>query len=192
MPGFSYGLPAEECITGSKLREIPGTVCFGCYAMKGTYKLWAYVVKPAQYKHLAAIEHPQWVDAMTVLIGRTKSKYFRWHDSGDLQSTEHLRRIAEIARRLPRVKFWLPTQEYQFVREYLRKGKPFPRNLVVRISAHLIDGPHADLGLPTSGVHSDKVPASCYECPSRYQDNQCGDCRACWTKTVKHVSYHEH
>ena len=37
MPGLSYSLPAWECKTGSKLRKVPGTPCFGCYALKGNY-----------------------------------------------------------------------------------------------------------------------------------------------------------
>ena len=37
MPGYAYGLPAWECKTGGKLAKVPGSVCFGCYAMKGNY-----------------------------------------------------------------------------------------------------------------------------------------------------------
>ena len=38
MPGPSYNLPAAACITGAKLAKIPGTVCYGCYALKGRYR----------------------------------------------------------------------------------------------------------------------------------------------------------
>ena len=37
MPGLSYSLPAWACKTGQKLAKIPGTPCYGCYAMKGNY-----------------------------------------------------------------------------------------------------------------------------------------------------------
>ena len=37
MPGWSYGLPAKECKTGSKLRKVKGSTCHGCYALKGCY-----------------------------------------------------------------------------------------------------------------------------------------------------------
>ena len=30
MPGWAYGLPAAECKTGSKLAQVPGSVCSGC------------------------------------------------------------------------------------------------------------------------------------------------------------------
>src|SRR5262245_26001367 len=110
MPGFAYGLPAEECITGSKLRDVEGSVCQECYALKGFYKLYAKTVKPAQYKHLDAIAHPQWVNAMVTLLHSYKEVgYFRWHDSGDLQSVDHLRKIVLVAEGCPEIRFWLPT-----------------------------------------------------------------------------------
>ena len=34
MPGLSYSLPAWACQTGAKLRKVPGTPCYGCYALK--------------------------------------------------------------------------------------------------------------------------------------------------------------
>ena len=37
MPGWSIGIPAAECKTGSKLRLIPKSVCADCYALKGCY-----------------------------------------------------------------------------------------------------------------------------------------------------------
>jgi len=53
MPGWSYGIPAKECKTGSKLAKIPGTVCHGCYALKGCYLFPN--VQAAQYKRLLLI-----------------------------------------------------------------------------------------------------------------------------------------
>ena len=37
MPGWSIGIPAKECNTGSKLVNVEGSVCEGCYALKGCY-----------------------------------------------------------------------------------------------------------------------------------------------------------
>ena len=37
MPCPTYNTPASLCVTGSKLRDIEGTTCEGCYAMKGNY-----------------------------------------------------------------------------------------------------------------------------------------------------------
>ena len=38
MPGYAYNLPAWKCITGVKLQAVEGSVCAGCYAMKGRYR----------------------------------------------------------------------------------------------------------------------------------------------------------
>jgi hypothetical protein len=194
MPAYSYGLPAEECITGSKLASIAGTVCSECYALKGFYKTYAKTVKPAQYRRLESLTDPRWVSAMVTLISSSKkTTYFRWHDSGDLQSVEHLRKIVAVAVALPSVHFWLPTREYAIVEEYLKSGAVFPRNLVVRLSAHKVDGPVPDVdGCKVSSVFTEMVPRGARECPSRFQNNECGYCRACWDSKVKHVSYHKH
>ena len=82
MPGFAIGIPAKECKTGSKLRKIKGSVCYGCYALKGCYVFPD--VQAAQYKRLRAISHPLWVKAMAQQINSKRSKVFRWHDSGDV------------------------------------------------------------------------------------------------------------
>ena len=79
MPGYAYGLPAWECKTGGKLAKVPGSVCFGCYAMKGNYVRFPEIRK-AQYRRLAALKHPQWVEAMAAVINSqavSKHKVFR-------------------------------------------------------------------------------------------------------------------
>ena len=95
MPGYSYGLPAWECKTGSKLALIPGTVCFGCYAKRGFYSMYKGV-KAAQYTRLKSITRPQWVRAMASQINSFKCKEFRWHDAGDIQSVKHLLKIFKV------------------------------------------------------------------------------------------------
>ena len=37
MPGLSYSLPAWACQTGSKLRKVKTSPCYGCYALKNNY-----------------------------------------------------------------------------------------------------------------------------------------------------------
>ena len=109
MPGWAYGLPAKECKTGGKLQKVPGSVCYDCYALKGCYVF--KVVQDAQYKRLAAIRHPLWTGAMAKIINSKKSKFFRWHDSGDVQDEDHLIKIFSVCRLTPTVKHWMPTRE---------------------------------------------------------------------------------
>ena len=97
MPGFAYGLPAWECKTGGKLVKVPGSVCFGCYAMKGNYTRFPEI-KKSQYKRLDSLKHPLWVEAMASMINSDRVKkrgVFRWHDAGDVQDLDHLEKIFE-------------------------------------------------------------------------------------------------
>ena len=85
MPGLSYSMPAWECITGKKLRKVKGSVCAGCYALKGNYTRYP-AIKAAQYYRLATLMEPDWVPAMVAQVKR--QRWFRWHDAGDIQSAK--------------------------------------------------------------------------------------------------------
>lgn len=200
MPCHGYSIPATRCITGAKLHEIEGSTCHGCYALKGNYRFSN--VKNALEKRFRSLKNPKWVEAMVCLISSTNNPWFRWHDSGDLQSVEHLKRIADVARKTPNVKHWLPTREYRIVTEYL-KTETIPTNLVIRLSAHMVNAaPTVYANLPTSTVHSSEpsnplqvfnsIPNTTHYCPAPKQENQCKDCRACWDSNVANVSYHIH
>jgi hypothetical protein len=183
MPGWAYGLPAKECKTGSKLAKIPGTVCNNCYALKGCYVFKN--VQAAQYKRLKAIDDPRWVQAMAAQILRHKSKWFRWHDSGDIQSLDHLKKIFEVCKLTPDVNHWLPTREASIIGSIT--PDQVPKNLIIRLSAHKIDGRAATFWPWTSSVVTSEKT-----CPAAEQGNKCLDCRACWNRDVKNVAYGKH
>ena len=191
MPCYSYSIPAKECITGSLLREVEGSVCEGCYAFeRGFYnpKFNKYIY-PALYRRLDSLKKPYWVDAMVFLIDKKeKSGYFRWHDSGDLQGKWHLDLIIEVAKRTPNVKHWLPTREYAMLKGYSK----LPKNLIVRLSAHMVDGKPPKGDLPTSTVHSHGTEYNGKECGAYKQGNKCQDCRLCWELPKVNISYLKH
>lgn len=191
MPGRAYGIPASACRVGSKLATVPGSVCHGCYALRNNYQYPS--VQIAQARRLAAIDHPDWEDAMVFLIADAIAQgvepYFRWHDSGDLQSVDHALRIVAIAERLPFVKFWLPTREQRIVRSI---RECITDNLIVRVSAQMIDGAAPSGFAHVSLVHTQNAPNDAYACPAQSQGNSCRDCRACWSASVLAVSYHVH
>jgi hypothetical protein len=181
MPGWSIGLPAKECKTGGKLQAVPGSVCYDCYAMKGCYVF--KVVQDAQYRRLAAIYTAQWVEAMATLIQSKKADVFRWHDSGDVQDLEHLNKIYEVCRLTPSKRHWMPTRE-AWVKDHLNRA---PSNLVIRFSA-----PMVDQAAPASWPNTSTVVTAQATCPSAKQGNICGDCRNCWNKEIKNISYGQH
>jgi hypothetical protein len=182
MPGLSYSLPAWACQTGSKLRKIKGTPCFNCYALKGNYIRYPKI-KEVQYKRLDSITNPLWVEAMAVQI--KNQKYFRWHDAGDIQSVEHLRKIFAVAILTPNTKHWLPTQERKYLLEV--DQSEVPDNLIIRLSGSKING-----SIPNAWEHTSSVVTENAKCPSANQDGKCMDCRMCWSKDVKNISYGKH
>ena len=180
MPEGSYNLPAAACQTGAKLREIPDTPCYKCYAFKGNYVRYPAVQKALQ-RRLKSLMDPRWVEAMTVLV--KGQKHFRWHDSGDIQSVDHLKKIFEVCNNTPGTMHWLPTQE----RKYLPLGS-YPKNLVIRLSNAKNHSKPGNAWTHWSTV----VDKGFHSCPAQSQGNKCGTCRACWSREVKHVTYPKH
>ncbi len=192
MPGWSYGIPAAECIVGSLLRKIEGSVCSKCYAHKGMYGFPAVQAAQRRRFDILSADLESWKVGMRDLIERKYARktgddrVFRWHDSGDIQSLDHLESIVWIAEQLPDIAFWLPTKEYGIVRKY---GKAFPDNLVVRVSAPKI-GKTADL--PAGTVGSTVGADTGFQCEAYSRGGECGPCRACCKKDVRWVNYPKH
>ena len=188
MPEGSYNLPAVACQTGSKLRQIPGTPCHGCYAFKGRYNFSN--VKDALTRRLESLTDPHWVQAMAVLI--KGKKHFRWHDSGDIQSVQHLINIFEVCKLTPETMHWLPTQERKFLP---LSGSTIPKNLIIRLSNSKNDTKPGRAWDHWSTVVT--TPRAGHVCPAPEQLDKkgrphCKDCRACWSRDVKEVQYRIH
>jgi hypothetical protein len=193
MPCKSYSLPTIACVTGFRMAQVAGSICSHCYANKGNYKKYENNVEPAQHARLTSLSDPLWIDAMVTLIG--SDPYFRWHDSGDIQSVEHLELIAAVCDRTPGCQHWLPTREYGMVAAFVAQ-RDIPSNLVIRLSAMFADKavkiPASLQGVPgiaASNVHHHGA-ADGHACPAYTRQGKCADCRMCWSKET--VSYPMH
>lgn len=192
MPGYCYSLPAKRCKVGSSLRSVKGSVCHGCYAMKGFYN-FPKTAEALEHR-FRCIRDPRWASAMACLIHKRNIRHFRWHDSGDLQSVAHLRNIVLICIDTPQTRHWLPTREYRIVDQYIEQYGPLPSNLVLRASAHMIGATapsrfeHSSMVLP-KGVESTDAG---FTCPAPKQGNECRGCRACWSPNAKVIAYRVH
>ena len=185
MPGPAYNLPASQCITGAKLVNVKGSTCSGCYALKGNYIRFPAVQK-AMERRAASLVHDSWITAMVTLIKR--HRWFRWHDSGDLQSVQHLKNIFEVCKRTPGTAHWLPTRESRFIS--LMDPEVVPKNLKIVLSDHMNDQARPPSWWPyTSGVTTDHNQVTC---PASKQGNKCLDCRKCWDRNVSRVIYGKH
>ena len=183
MPCPSINLPAVACVTGAKLARVPGTTCHGCYALKGRYRFQN--VKEAMNRRLEALKDSRWVQAMVTLMeGR---KYFRWHDSGDIQSAWHLKRILEVCKQTPSTKHWLPPREAGLLA--LMDPAVIPKNLIIRLSATKVAGAAGKSWHWTSTVTTDPKQKTC---AAPDQKGKCLDCRACWNRDIKNITYAKH
>ena len=184
MPGPSFNLPAAACITGAKLVNVKGSTCSGCYALKGRYRFGN--VQTALKRRLSKLHDPRWIESMVTLIDN--APVFRWHDSGDIQSVQHLKNIFEVCKQTPATAHWLPTREARFIK--LIDPEVVPKNLKIVLSDHMNDQKVAPSWWPyTSGVTTDHNQVTC---PASKQGNKCLDCRKCWDRNTKRVIYGKH
>ena len=190
MPCKSYSIPAQTCPMGRYMVGNPKTVCSGCYVLSGSnYR--RFNVRVSQWRRFERLALPEWVDAMVETVGHYSNGWFRFHDSGDILGLWHLQKIVSVCEQLPSTRFWLPTREYKTVRQWLADVGPFPKNLTVRTSALFVDQPAQKIGnLPASTVSTDKPIGR--QCIAYTQDGNCLDCRFCWDKRVRVVSYPKH
>lgn len=199
MPCKSWSIPVAACQTGWYMAQVKGSICSKCYADKGNYAKYHATIEPAQHARLAALDEPDfWIAGITALIG--SDPYFRWLDAGDIQSRLHLEMIAEVCRRTPRTKHWLPTREYGTVKEFIAKHgvDGVPPNLVIRLSAMYIDKPviipkslRGIRGITASNVHSKQAKPIGERCAAPAQQGRCDSCRTCWSRDTL-VSYEAH
>jgi len=149
-------------------------------------------------RSVAMIAHkPEtWVAACVFQISRqaekTATNYHRWFDAGDLDSLAQLKAIADVAKQTPDIAHWLPTREVKIIEQYKREHGKFPKNLVVRISAPMVDQAPLRGHENTSTVCKKGAETFGHTCPAPTQGNACGDCRACWDKSTPNVTYIKH
>lgn len=188
MPCPSWGISALKCKTGNKLAEVPGSVCSDCYARKFRY-LFKNVIG-THSRRLELFGGPKWVDAMTHLI--YPHPLFRWFDSGDLQDVDMLDKIIKVVRNTDLTTHWMPSREHGIVGSWVRRFGKLPHNLVLRLSAYMIDGKPPTRLAKSLGCLTSTVSVDDWTCPAHLTNNSCGKCRCCWRKDVPNVAYKLH
>ena len=106
MPGHSYSISAKRCNVGAKLRNVKGSTCSKCYALKGRYAFPNVAAAMERRFQAMRANSTAWAAAMIASIVKTGDSHFRWHDSGDLQGMNHLMAIVFIAEATPNVQHW--------------------------------------------------------------------------------------
>ena len=108
-------IPSVNLPAGCTCRE--DAPCFKkCYARKGRFSfphnrelvemnLRIWQAEPTQYQ-------------CDVMIAAFKSKFFRWHSSGDIPDAEYLQMMVDVAKKLPDTKFLCFTKKYELVNAF--------------------------------------------------------------------------
>jgi len=211
MPCYGFSIPAIYCKVGSKLRNVANSVCAICYAMGGFYLMPVVAAAMERRYQIMMQALDVWKRNMILVLAELNrlrpsddiGTFFRWHDSGDIQSVEHLESIAEIARAIPAMAFWLPTKEIAFLEAFrLRHGNDsIPENLTIRLSVStigmapsgLID--HITSKMPqvaSSGVRTKEQDGNGELCSAYDNDGFCNYCRRCWDASIPHIDYPAH
>ena len=197
MPSYAWSISAKRCDMGSKLAKIEGSVCNKCYAVKGRY-MFPMVQNALEKRYEKwAEDRDKWTNAMIYIMNTKKhiikTGVFRWFDSGDIQGGAMLSDINTIAWSSPNIRFWLPTKEYKLVKNYKLNNDIAP-NLIIRVSNPNVNTNTLKGHDYISSVYSKDMLENSdgYICPSSKQDNQCKDCRACWSDKISEVSYIAH
>lgn len=208
MPGHSWSLRAGDTCPSAKLtvRDFGrAAICDGCYAKGGMYRMPN--VRDAQQRRFDWLVDSMHGDdgdsailGLVSLIERTGNAEFRVHDSGDFFTPAYVAIWTEVCKRLPDVRFWIPTREWYrdhpLMMARLRELAALP-NVALRPSAAVIgdDAPEVEgLDAGTTVAFHDAPPADHWICPATATEKKaCDDhgCRKCWDPTVK-VAYIAH
>lgn len=173
----------------------PDAPCFQkCYARRGRFcftRNKAYLQNNLELWHCESQLFEQ-----EITLAAFRSRFFRWHSSGDIPDAAYLEMMVRIARHLPKTRFLVFTKKYELIDHWLEENNAFPENLTVVLSAwgdFLPQNPH---NLPVSYIRfkhaSYAIPESARQCPS-----YCGDCvtsgMSCWDlHPGESVVFHEH
>lgn len=191
----AWGLQALNTCPGStnEKGELVAA-CSGCYAVGGSYRF--NNVRAARLYNQTAWQNEFFIDQFVIKL--QNDRFFRWFDSGDMYSIGLAEKIYQIMQKTPHVQHWLPTRMYKFAKfmPILEKMQALP-NVVVRLSSDSIQGEKVkNAAIDTNSTivphDAETLDSSIFLCPASTQNDECQDCKACYSKEVKTIAYVGH
>jgi len=150
------------------------------------------VVKAVREHNLLVTKQLDNTFASSMVEQLRKAKYFRWFDSGDIYSNKLLSEIYWICLKTPHVKHWIPTKSRELFNQNTWDRLESLPNVTVRYSSPSIIGTYEEKHGSTVSSVIKKSTKDLFYCPASKQKGKCNDCRACWNKNLKVVSYLKH
>jgi hypothetical protein len=190
----NFSFPSTRCNQGNILKNINNSVCSKCYS-DGIEKRWKCTINAWEnnYQKYINSNREEWVTAFSLLLNSavkktTNENLFRWFPSGDIPDEEFLIRAIEIAKLNKHINFWLPTKEYNLIKNF---NYTIPDNLTIRLSCFMInEKPNFDIKIPTSSVSTKDNPNKLKgNCQATFNKTSCDGCTNCWNKKVKNINY---
>jgi hypothetical protein len=191
MPCLSWSLQALLTCAGSRMDngELVDA-CKGCYATDGNYR-FKNVIAPRLHNQ-EDWKREDWTADMIKALDN--SRYFRWFDSGDVYHINLAKKILEVMKATPWCKHWMPTRMHKFSKFLpVLESMQALDNVTVRYSSDSINGGTVQ-GKTTSTIiaYAEHATETMVVCRAYDRDGKCGDCRACWSKTVNVIAYVAH
>jgi len=172
-------------------------VCKSCYATKGMYRFPN--TKKVRQHNKQDYHRDDWVDDMIKEV--SKYDYFRWFDSGDIETPELAKKIHAVIKATPNVKHWLPTRsdKVNTIKDYLVLKQAGDRmaytdnlatlpNIATRFSADSIGLNNNERpGVNSYVIRHEEIfeakKQGIFVCPVGINLNQksCDTCTACYT-----------
>lgn len=109
-----------------------------CWQSARCYACWLNNNAQRNYLDNAKVlldDSKQYFNAIRQFLSTTKSKFFRYHVSGEIVNADYLKNMVTIAKEFKNIIFWTYTKKYQLVNDYLAQNKRLPKNLVIMLSA---------------------------------------------------------
>lgn len=197
MPAPTFSLPAGKGAGKAcpwSMMDGHDAICDSCYAQKGNYR-YSLVANATSIRFQWTLESmatsdgiDAWVTTMADAIHATGTRYFRWHDSGDIFSPVYAHMIWRVIKATPDVKHWIPTRAWRAPWANILELIAAEPNATVRPSAlHFNELPPV-----ISGLHAGSGAGHESNCPAPSQGNACRDCRRCWNDQNTVILYHKH
>jgi len=159
-------LPGDEPLRNSTkglLTNINGT-CTGCCTGCANA---CYAIRDAKFHNNSCI--PAWSRNTLIMrndienmfeqlkkgLIKKKAKVLRWHSAGEIETYNYLLHMVKLAVEMPNVQFYCYTKRFDFITQYLKDFKKFPKNFVVNISVWHDNDKGYDFGKCNKFVYDD-------------------------------------
>ena len=129
-----------------------GTCGDRCYAKK--LALLRPSVLKAYARNTAIAKHAPYAFFMAVKEAMRRSKYFRFHVSGDIPNRVYFDRVVHLADAIPTCEVLMFTKRYEIVNKFIEGGGTIPGNLHILFSGWTNLNPINPYNLPETTVYT--------------------------------------